>query len=75
MDSTQVINNDVKKKAIIYGLILGVISLVLSILSLYLSKSATALMLSSVINVIVNYVVFLAIAVYFVLQLRKAIGG
>lgn len=75
MDSTQVINNDVKKKAIIYGLILGVISFILSILSLYLSKSATALMLSSVINVIVNYVVFLAIAVYFVLQLRKSIGG
>ena len=65
----------IKKQAVIYGIILGVVSLILSIISIYISKSATSLFLSSAINIIVNYVLFLALAVYFVLQLRKLIGG
>ena len=74
MDSINA-TNDVKKKAIINGVILGFISLVLSIISLYFSKTATSIVTSSVVNIFVSYVVFLAIAVFFILQLRKANGG
>jgi len=66
---------DLKKQAVIYGIILGIVSLILSIISIYISKSATSLFLSSAINILVNYVLFLALAVYFVLQLRKLVGG
>ncbi len=74
MDSINA-TNDVKKKAIINGVILGFISLVLSIISLYFSKTASSIVTSSVVNIFVSYVVFLAIAVFFILQLRKANGG
>ena len=74
MDSINATNN-VRKKAVINGVILGVISFVLSIISLYFSKSATSIVTSSVINIIVSYAVFIAIAVFFILQLRKANGG
>src|SRR5690606_27072538 len=75
MDSVNLPANDVKKKAIIYGVILGIISLILSIVSLYFSKTATSIVFSSVINIIVSYVLFLAAAVFFTIQLRKAVGG
>ncbi|MGM1430044.1 DUF4199 domain-containing protein [Sphingobacterium lactis] len=75
MDAINPTNPDVKKKAIINGVILGIISLVLSIISLYILKSATSLMTSSVINFFVNYIIFLAVAILFTIQLRKAIGG
>ena len=75
MDATTLNASEVKKKAIINGVILGIISLVLSIISLYFLTSAKSLILSSVVNVIINYVIFLAAAIYFILQLRKAIGG
>ena len=74
MDSINATNN-VRKKAVINGVILGVISFVLSIIFLYFSKSATSIVTSSVINIIVSYAVFIAIAVFFILQLRKANGG
>ena len=75
MDAINPTTPDVKKKAIINGVILGIISLVLSIISLYILKSATSLMTSSVINFFVNYIIFLAVAILFTIQLRKAIGG
>jgi signal transduction histidine kinase len=75
MHSTYSPEVNVKKKAIIYGVILGVISLVLSIISLYFSKTATSIVFSSVINILISYVLFLAAAVFFTLQLRKAVGG
>jgi len=75
MDSINVTTNDVKKKAIIYGVILGIISVVLSIVSLYFSKSASSIIISSIINVIVSYILFLGATVFFTIQLRKAIGG
>ncbi len=65
----------VKKKAIMYGVILGVISFVLSIVSLYISKSATSLITSSIASVFINYVIFLIIAVFMVINLRKINGG
>ncbi|WP_313258529.1 DUF4199 domain-containing protein [Sphingobacterium sp.] len=74
MDSINATNN-VRKQAVINGVILGVISFVLSIISLYFSKSATSIVTSSVINIFVSYAVFLAIAVFFILKLRKANGG
>jgi hypothetical protein len=74
MDSTYSPEVNVKKKAIINGVILGIISLVLSIISLYFSKTATSIVFSSVINILISYVLFLAAAVFFTLQLRKAEG-
>lgn len=65
----------VKKKAIIQGVILGVISFILSIISLYITKSATSLFTSSAAAGFINYAVFLIVAVFFVISLRKAVGG
>ncbi len=65
----------VKKKAIIQGIILGVISFILSIISLYITKSATSLFTSSAAAGFINYAVFLIVAVFFVISLRKAAGG
>lgn len=66
---------DIKIKAIINGVILGIISFVLSIISLYFSRTADSIYTSTIINFVVNYGIFVAVAVIFVLQLRKAIGG
>lgn len=66
---------DLKSKAITNGVILGVVSFVLSVISLYFTATATSIYISSIVNFVVNYGVFIAVAVFFVLQLRKVIGG
>ncbi|MGN0020302.1 MAG: DUF4199 domain-containing protein [Sphingobacterium hotanense] len=75
MNQTIENTTDVRKKAIIQGIVLGVISFILSIISLYITVSATSLFTSSAAAGFVNYVVFLIVAVFFVISLRKAAGG
>lgn len=64
-----------KKKAIILGIILGVISFVLSIISLYLGASAKSIVSFYALIGFVNYVVFLIVISFFVINLRKVVGG
>src|SRR5690606_41752824 len=75
METTYNLEQNLKKKAITKGVILGVISAVLSIISLCFSATAPSIYTTSIINFVVHYGVFLAIAVVFVLQLRRAVGG
>lgn len=64
-----------KKQSIIYGVILGIVSLVVGIIQIYVSKSLTSLVSLTVVSVILNFIVFIALTCYFIFQLRKLNGG
>ena len=66
---------NVLKKTIIFGILLGIISVITSIISLYITKTATGLFTSAILAGAINYVLFIAVAVFFTIALRKAIGG
>ncbi|MFZ4262663.1 DUF4199 domain-containing protein [Sphingobacterium sp. HJSM2_6] len=66
---------NILKKTIIYGVLLGVFSLITSVISLYITKTATGLITSAILAGVINYVLFIAVAVFFTIALRKAIGG
>lgn len=69
------VNVDLKRKAIIYGVVLGIISFILGVASLAITKTGTSLYTTMFMAFAVNFGLYLAFACYFVLQLRKAIGG
>lgn len=66
---------DLKRKAITYGVVLGIISIVLGLASLVITKNGTSLYTTVFIAFALNFVVYIAFACYFILQLRKGIGG
>ena len=72
---TTVNEAQIKKSAILKGIVLGIISVVLSLISLYLSANATSIITATIVNLLVNYGLFLLAGILFIVQLRKAIGG
>lgn len=66
---------DLKRKAIIYGAILGLITFVTGIVSLILSKTITSFVSLLVIGTLLGFVVLIALTCYFAVQLRKSVGG
>jgi len=72
---TELLSVDPKKKALTYGVILGVISLFVSIITLYILKDASSLIVSSALSATLNYVLFVVLACVFANALRKYVGG
>lgn len=68
-------NIDLKRQALIYGVLLGVINFVLGIAYMYIAKDITSFMTFYTVTFVMNFVLFIAIVVYFVIRLRKVNGG
>lgn len=66
---------EVRRKAVIYGVIMGVLAFVLGIISLIIMKNGTGLFTVTFISIFVNYGILIGLACYFSILLRKAIGG
>lgn len=66
---------DLKKRAILYGVILGAITFIAGILSLILSKTTTSIATFIISGTLLNFAVSIAVACYFAVQLRKSVGG
>ncbi|QBR13002.1 DUF4199 domain-containing protein [Sphingobacterium sp. CZ-2] len=75
MELTTNENPLLKKKAITYGIILGVVSVVLAIASMYITINGTTLMSSAIQAGAVNYIPFLILVTVFSKSLRTANGG
>lgn len=66
---------DLKNKAIIYGLVYGVISILLGVLYMFIAKDITSFMTFYGITFLMNFGLTLAIVIFFILRLRKDNGG
>ena len=64
-----------KKQSVIYGVILGIVSLVVGIIQVYVSINLSSLVSLTVVSVLLNFVVFISLSCYFIVQLRKLNGG
>lgn len=68
-------NIDLKKQALIYGVLLGAINFVLGIAYMYIAKDITSFMTFYTVTFVMNFILFIAIVVYFVIRLRKVNDG
>jgi hypothetical protein len=71
----EVSQKEIRNKSIKNGLFLGLILLVVGIISLYLIASTAALWVVIFAPVVVSFVIPIAVAVFFCLNLRKKVGG
>src|SRR5699024_841010 len=66
---------NLKKTAVLYGLILGIISIILGVMYMYFAKEITSSTSFYAATLFVNIVFPVAIAVFFILKLRRKNGG
>lgn len=71
----ETITADLRKKALSYGVILGLISFILGVISLFIVQGGTSFYTALFLGTGLNLVVFIALACFFSTQLRKSIGG
>ena len=65
---------NLKKTAVLYGLILGIISIILGVMYMYFAKEITSSTSFYAATLFVNIVTPVAIAVFFILKLRRKNG-
>ncbi|MFD2598908.1 DUF4199 domain-containing protein [Sphingobacterium corticis] len=75
MTTNPVLPNDLKKKAAIFGLIIGAAILLFSIASLVFGANATGLFTAAFVSIILVYVIPLIITCFLIVKLRRLIGG
>lgn len=71
----QVESTNLKKQAVIYGVILGIISFILAIVTLVIGANASGIMTVSFVSILLVYVVPLVITCLLAVRLRRAVGG